>query len=321
MPMGGAMRWVPFDADWWPVVVASIPKPWPIELVYFDLRWWSEDGRTRPGRPALTKRWGVSERIARNALLAESVWGNPLKGPASVQPRSSEGPAKVQPPEGQTPIMDEKCPAEVQPRSSEGPANVPTRVEDQRKRKSKKEKTYTSGPEADRLVKLYAELAGQPDRTYAEPAKHIPRLLAKGVSPEDVELVTRWLFSAHDRAVYLRSKGSHLGNTPWRDYGTDPKWPMYLDMARASLAPSGASAPVTVQATAGSDWEPFMAAIRQLPGRGAPDLLERIDKLPARPLAWCRETHRSVIAFRQTLTDAFSEKKHRWNYEEWVKRQ
>ena len=82
MPMGGAMRWVPFDADWWPVAVASLPKPWPIELVYFDLRWWANQaqyGAVRPSRPALMRRWGLSDWSTRAAIRAEGAWETPLK--------------------------------------------------------------------------------------------------------------------------------------------------------------------------------------------------------------------------------------------------
>lgn len=59
--------WVPMDADWWPVIAESLPKPWPREAILQDLRWWAAR-RGRPGRVVLARRWGVTQWGVRRVL-------------------------------------------------------------------------------------------------------------------------------------------------------------------------------------------------------------------------------------------------------------
>jgi hypothetical protein len=67
--------------SWWKDIADTLPKPWPREAVYYDLRWWADHERResgkRPGRPTLRARWGWSDRQVRNALKAEATWGDP----------------------------------------------------------------------------------------------------------------------------------------------------------------------------------------------------------------------------------------------------
>ena len=64
--------WEKMQIAWWPIIAAGLAKPWPVEAVLFDLRWWedqTEAGKAkRPGRPALVVRWGIGDRLARNLI-------------------------------------------------------------------------------------------------------------------------------------------------------------------------------------------------------------------------------------------------------------
>lgn len=81
---------VPMDPRWWLDIAAAMPKPWPREAVYFDLRWWQDQedrGREndggkpvkRPGRYALVKRWGWTHHAASEVLKAEHRWADLYK--------------------------------------------------------------------------------------------------------------------------------------------------------------------------------------------------------------------------------------------------
>ena len=89
--------WSRIERQWWAGIAESIQKPWPVEAVHMDLRWWASleltGEATRPGRPRLMARWGWAERRTRT-VIASSAWIDPIqKGPAKVQEGSSEGPA------------------------------------------------------------------------------------------------------------------------------------------------------------------------------------------------------------------------------------
>jgi hypothetical protein len=113
----------------------------PRDLALMDLRYYQGlvllgRRRSMPSRAQLMARWHWTDKRVRNLLADEPSWADPskaeewaaTKGPAEVQPRSSEGPTEVQFDIGPNDTMDEKGPAEVQPRSSEGPAEVHRRV-------------------------------------------------------------------------------------------------------------------------------------------------------------------------------------------------
>lgn len=100
--------WVPMNVDAWPFVVETLHRdtnPWPEELCLFDLRWLFDKTRGRlPGRRTLSKRWKVSDRIARRLLSSTHLWWDTAKGdpptsrtrPANVPGASRNRPDKVQ---------------------------------------------------------------------------------------------------------------------------------------------------------------------------------------------------------------------------------
>lgn len=80
--------WEPVQAEWWLVIRATLPKPWPREAVLMDLRFWrgqevatahrAERLRVkRPGRYVLQQQWGWSDWDARQAFKAEDEWARP----------------------------------------------------------------------------------------------------------------------------------------------------------------------------------------------------------------------------------------------------
>jgi len=104
--------WVPFNANWWPKVAENIPKPWPRELVLFDLRWWADHENmqrgSRPGRPALRRRWGWTDYATKQAMKAENEWGTPI---GMGKPTKQESPADHQPADGSKPNIGQFSPA------------------------------------------------------------------------------------------------------------------------------------------------------------------------------------------------------------------
>ena len=86
-----AQPWLPMDAAWWVEIANTIPRPWPREAVYMDLRWWDDQeaqGRAkRPGRAALCQRWGWTDRTARNAMKDGEKWERSSQSPARVPTR------------------------------------------------------------------------------------------------------------------------------------------------------------------------------------------------------------------------------------------
>jgi len=209
--------WLPIQTEWWPAIVEAMQKPWPIEAVYLDLRWWADQeamGRTkRPGRPALRARWGWSDRTARNAMKDGAKWERSSQGPARVQRRSSQGPET----DMQTPDI---IIPRVQPRSSGGPAEVQPespRVYKQKTedRTQKTENTITS----DRLApvrQLWSELnqvrvdldsRSKPLKLTDARQRTLKARLKEHTAQDVVAVVKWWLQSSHQRAQYLRDNG------------------------------------------------------------------------------------------------------------------
>lgn len=57
--------------DQWAAIANAIPKPWPLDAVIVDLRWWAAQGG-RPGRVVLADRWGRPERWVRGMIEADA---------------------------------------------------------------------------------------------------------------------------------------------------------------------------------------------------------------------------------------------------------
>jgi len=124
--------WDPMEAKHWPMICASIPRPWPREAVLHDLRWWAArermgDGK-RPGRPVLEARWGWTSHKARGAMLSEDEWGDPRASTANRQRTDSEPTANRQVANGITKAIVEEPTADLQRTDSEPTENRPTRV-------------------------------------------------------------------------------------------------------------------------------------------------------------------------------------------------
>ena len=122
--------WDPIASDAWPMIAASLAKPWPVEAVHHDLRWWAarerRGERQRPGRPALVARYGWGDRKLRDLMADPARWEDPAHPVerSGVQRGSSEGPARVQPTSSGNTVEAVVSVEKVQPTSSEGPADV-----------------------------------------------------------------------------------------------------------------------------------------------------------------------------------------------------
>lgn len=101
--------WEPMQAEWWLVIRATLPKPWPREAVLMDLRFWkgqevatahrAERLRVkRPGRPTLLKEWGWTDWAVKEAFKAEDEWARPgAEVAASAPPAHRQLPASYPP--------------------------------------------------------------------------------------------------------------------------------------------------------------------------------------------------------------------------------
>jgi len=118
--------------DWWKVTRTRLPKPFEMEDALLDLRWWQDQvlvgAEKMPGRPALMKTWGWTERAVRSLLADEERWSDPLKLDAWRQ-MSSRCPAGVQRASSRTTVEPYESADNVQLVSSECPADVHTRAE------------------------------------------------------------------------------------------------------------------------------------------------------------------------------------------------
>ncbi len=90
--------WERIEADWWPAIAASLPRPWPREAVCMDLRWWrgqeaAQGRKLMPARRPLQERWGWKEWDTRMILREEAAWSDPQKlsqTPPKLLPNSSQ---------------------------------------------------------------------------------------------------------------------------------------------------------------------------------------------------------------------------------------
>ena len=75
--------WYAMPATLWPVIAATLPRPWPLEAQYADLAYWEDlQHRTRERRPCrrlMMARWGVSAWSVRRAVQATAKWSDPKK--------------------------------------------------------------------------------------------------------------------------------------------------------------------------------------------------------------------------------------------------
>ena len=121
--------WERMEADWWPAIAASMPRPWPEEAVLMDLRWWrgqevATKRKLMPARRALQERWGWKEWDARMILRRESVWADPLKSsqnPPRILPESSQNPPSTTTYNADNIVESSQNPPRILPESSQNP--------------------------------------------------------------------------------------------------------------------------------------------------------------------------------------------------------
>ena len=205
--------WLPIDAIWWPNIAEALSKPWPESAVQMDLRWWADQesqGREkRPGRPALKKRWGWSDRKTRNAISSASSDRTTV-----VQPKSSSGT------ETKVDIVEIIRPG-VQSKSNEGPAKVQRRSSPLIKQNTEnktEDKTILSDSEKkppvvrkvfDQIVaKRQARMPGaRPLKLTKSRAAAIKARLLEYSEQDLLAVVDWWLKAQHPRAQYLIENG------------------------------------------------------------------------------------------------------------------
>ena len=234
--------WLPIDARWWPEIANHLPRPWPQEAVYMDLRWWEDQaaqGRAkRPGRAALCQRWGWNEKRARLAMRNGSEWERASEGPARGQTRAQKGPknaAQV------SEITEPRGPTGASQGPARGQTRAPRALKQNTEQKTEQIKTLTSdspkpaprvGPVRrvfDQIVKLRIEaMPGARELVMTKARGQTLKARIMEHSEEEVLGVVRWwLKSQHPRAGYLREKG-HGIDTLLRA----SNFPKYLEFSR-----------------------------------------------------------------------------------------
>lgn len=145
--------WFPCPLDYWPLLLAALPRPLPIEAVYADLRWWqhqeARDLQRRPGRPALVRRWGITDYAAKAALQAEAVWGDP-EGIAKIADtrRSTSGAPEIHQPAASRDTGEPMKRGKKRQRvTSDPPAVRPTRVYTDTETGTETENTHDGAPD------------------------------------------------------------------------------------------------------------------------------------------------------------------------------
>lgn len=97
------MGWIPVKAKWWPVIAASLERPWTAEACMIDLRW-HMDARWRtgvdrskvravPSRRILASAWGWPDGRVRGLLRKPALWWDVQKWGAAeltqTEPKTS----------------------------------------------------------------------------------------------------------------------------------------------------------------------------------------------------------------------------------------
>ena len=210
--------WMPFNVEWWPAIADTLPKPWPIEAVNMDLRWWADQeamGRAKmPSRRRLQQRWGLSEYRTRSAMRDVLQWSKP-QTPPNKTPNTSQSHPKNS---TQTPdITGTKTPETSQTPPNKTP-NTSTRAElhtTNNTLQTTENKTLTS----DRLApvrQLWSELnqvrvdldsRSKPLKLTDARQRTLKARLKEHTAQDVVAVVKWWLQSSHQRAQYLRDNG------------------------------------------------------------------------------------------------------------------
>ncbi len=207
--------WYAMPAALWPVIAASISKPWPLEAQYADLAYWEDlEHRTRgrerrPSRRVLMARWGVSAWSVRLAARAIGRWSDPAKRAHQKLTRTS--------PEAHQ--LETEQPSEYPPSSPEAHQKL-TRTSPHARRAQTHTQTHKDAREPrgaldgwTEAVDLWRDLGpktakGKPTRRRPRQAKGVGKALAARLRAEgvaDVLHVIRWAHESDDeRARFLR---------------------------------------------------------------------------------------------------------------------
>lgn len=210
--------WVAMDASWWPTIAAEMVLPWTRAAVLMDLRWWADQERMerakRPGRPALSRRWGWKEKKARLVLKAEDEWRSPSKAENKKgQPRASEGQAEGQdsapkPTESQHPGAS-RGPAEGQ-RGAPRVDLQKTKAEAQRINSSREERPYRIDEvwrDIDQIRKKHHHYTRRLLKL-TKPRRAALKARLEEYGTAEVLRVVEWRESSpHKRAQFLRDGG------------------------------------------------------------------------------------------------------------------
>jgi hypothetical protein len=221
------------NARWWLDIAATISKPWPPQAVWLDLRWWKDQeamGRTkRPSRRRLAQRWGWSDYKTREALKAEHVWGLPTKSQRDPKeiPNGSQKDPKIK---SQTRVITEPAqPIKSQEDPKEIPKGSPRAV-----KHTTHNTQQTNSITSDKTKELWEEIMAERAKAfkgvrYLKLTPSRQAMLAARVrehSREELMGVVRWwLYSNHDRAVYIRK--NHTIGTILRP----SNFPTYLEFS------------------------------------------------------------------------------------------
>ena len=208
--------WIPLDAPWWPDIADHLPRPWPENAVYMDLRWYADQeaqGRAkRPSRPVLCARWGWTDWKARQALKAENLWQSTNRRPTDDQPAANRKTAPKR-------VRSQAAPSGSHP--DRIPASSTRALKQNTEDKTQTVKTLTSdspkpaprvGPVRrvfEQIVKLRIEaMPGARELVLTKARGQTLKARIMEHSEEEVLAVVRWwLKSQHPRAGYLRENG------------------------------------------------------------------------------------------------------------------
>ena len=212
----GARPWLAMDVHWWPTIADSIAKPWPLEAVRMDLRWWTDQqamGRqSMPSRRKLQQRWGLSEYRTRAAMRDVEAWTKPQRDPKEIPNRSQSNPKQdTQTPdiaEDKTPKGSQRDPKEIPKRSTGAELQTTNN-------KTKPQEKQHTDPVDDLWAAMLEErkkfLTNSRGLGLTRSRRTRLSTLLKSNTAEDVLAVVRWWrTSTHSTAAGLRKDGYDL---------------------------------------------------------------------------------------------------------------
>lgn len=273
--------WYRAEADWWPKILAMLPRPLEREAVLHDLRWLSnevEAGRAKsiPGRRILITRWGWSERLTRNIVENVALWSDPHNVPQMSQLRPTnvpdvsrlhtEEPAQVT---EIVPTMSQKSPNSVPQMShpieidsDQGLFSTP----------NNKQRTINNKQEIDiDIEEIHALWVKRFQKLRAPTIEGIAKSY-KVLKKDGIIKMIDWLSSDHPRARLIRGETGEENRlhsaTPWRPTHRTEYFSFAEEVAEAaanpqpSLIPSPLAGP---KQTPTNDIAPLVKKIMAIP--------------------------------------------------------